>query len=143
MNLSEHFTFEELTFSATGARKGIDNTPNMIASANLFRLAAFLEEVRKVLGKPMVVDSGYRSSTLNTLVGSKESSQHRVGAACDFRVGGMTPRQICEAIKASDIQFDQLIQELTWVHISIPNHPNETPRGQMLIIDEKGTRPYA
>ena len=143
MQLSEHFSYEELTFSATALRKGIDNTPNtLIASANLYRLAAFLEEVRKVIGKPMVVDSGYRCSSLNTAVGSKESSQHRVGAACDFRVGGMTPREICEVIKASDLQFDQLIQELSWVHISVTTHPNETPRGQMLIIDSSGTRPY-
>ena len=142
MNLSEHFTLEELTASEVGARKGIDNTPGPQVQQNLVRLAKFLEEVRKVIGKPMVIDSGYRSSSLNTLVGSKESSQHRVGAACDFRVGGMTPRQICEIIKASNIQFDQLIQELSWVHISITTHPNETPRGQMLIIDENGTRPY-
>lgn len=141
--LSEHFSYAELTRSDVAERKGIDNTPNMIASANLYRLAAFLEQVRKAIGKPMVVDSGYRCSALNTLVGSKESSQHRVGAACDFRVGGMTPREICEVIKNSDIQFDQLIMELTWVHISITTHPNETPRGQMLIIDQSGTRAYA
>ena len=143
MNLSEHFTYEELTFSIIGARKGIDNTPSMIASSNLYRLAAFLEEVRKVIGKPMLVDSGYRSAALNAAVGSKESSQHRVGTACDFRVAGMSPKEVCEVLKASNLQFDQLIQELTWVHISIPNKPTETPRGQMLIIDANGTRPYS
>lgn len=141
--LTEHFSLEELTRSELAERKGWDNKPSLIASANLIRLAEFLEQVRKVIGKPLVINSGYRSQILNNAVGSKETSQHRVGCAADFRVGGMTPREICEIIKNSDLQFDQCIQELSWVHISIPSKPNETPRGQMLIIDSKGTRPYA
>lgn len=141
--LTEHFSLEELTRSELAERKGWDNKPSLIASANLMRLAEFLEQVRKVIGKPLVINSGYRSQILNNAVGSKETSQHRVGAAADFRVGGMTPHEICEIIKNSDLQFDQCIQELSWVHISIPSKPNETPRGQMLIIDNKGTRPYA
>lgn len=141
--LTEHFSLEELTRSELAERKGWDNKPTLIASANLVRLAEFLEQVRKVIGKPLVINSGYRSQILNNAVGSKETSQHRVGCAADFRVGGMTPREICEIIKNSDLQFDQCIQELSWVHISIPSKPNETPRGQMLIIDSKGTRPYA
>lgn len=141
--LTEHFSLEELTRSELAERKGWDNKPSLIASANLVRLAEFLEQVRKVIGKPLVINSGYRSQILNNAVGSKETSQHRVGCAADFRVGGMTPREICEIIKNSDLQFDQCIQELSWVHISIPSKPNETPRGQMLIIDSKGTRPYA
>ena len=141
--LTEHFSLEELTRSELAERKGWDNKPSLIASANLVRLSEFLEQVRKVIGKPLVINSGYRSQILNNAVGSKETSQHRVGCAADFRVGGMTPREICEIIKNSDLQFDQCIQELSWVHISIPSKPNETPRGQMLIIDSKGTRPYA
>lgn len=141
--LTEHFSLEELTRSELAERKGWDNKPSLIASANLVRLAEFLEQVRKVIGKPLVINSGYRSQILNNAVGSKETSQHRVGAAADFRVGGMNPREICEIIKNSDLQFDQCIQELSWVHISIPSKPNETPRGQMLIIDNNGVRPYA
>jgi len=141
--LTEHFSLEELTRSELAERKGWDNKPSLIASANLVRLANFLEEVRKVIGKPLVISSAYRSQILNNAVGSKETSQHRVGAAADFRVGGLSPKEVCEIIKNSDLQFDQCIQELSWVHISIPSKPNETPRGQMLIIDNNGVRPYA
>ena len=56
----------------------------------------------------------------------------------------MTPSQVCEAIKGSDIQFDQLIREFdSWTHISVTNKAGDTPRKQMLIIDKQGTRPYA
>lgn len=141
--LTEHFSLEELTRSELAERKGWDNKPSLIASANLIRLAEFLEKVRKVIGKPLVISSAYRSQILNNAVGSKETSQHRVGSACDFRVGGLSPKEVCEIIKNSDLQFDQCIQELSWVHISIPSKPNETPRGQMLIIDKQGTRQYS
>ena len=144
MNLSEHFTLEELTASETAARNNWDNTPNGTEIANLVRLAELLEQVRKVLGKPILINSAFRSKKVNDAVGSKDTSQHRIGCAADIRVSGVTPDQICQAIKASDIQFDQLIREFdSWVHISVPNHARETPRNQMLIIDRAGTRPYA
>jgi len=148
--LTEHFTLEELTHSETALRRGFDNSPPPAAYENLIRLARLLEEVRKVLGKPILINSGYRSREVNEAVGSRESSQHRVGCAADFRVPGMNPKEVCDAIIASDIQFDQLIREFWdetrgggWTHISVPNTPNLTPRNQALIIDRKGTRPYA
>lgn len=143
MNLSEHFTLEELTASETAARNDWDNTPNGTEIANLVRLANLLEDVRKILGKPITINSGFRSKKVNDAVGSKDSSQHRIGCAADIRVAGMTPSQVCEAIKASDIQFDQLIREFdSWTHISVTNSASDTPRNQMLIIDKAGTRPY-
>jgi hypothetical protein len=55
----------------------------------------------------------------------------------------MNPTEVCEAIKASNIQFDQLIKEFdSWTHISVPNNAGDNPRNQMLIIDKTGTRPY-
>jgi uncharacterized protein YcbK (DUF882 family) len=144
MNLSEHFTLEELTASETAARNDWDNTPNGTEIANLVRLATLLEDVRKAIGKPISINSGFRSKKVNDAVGSKDSSQHRIGCAADIRVTGMTPSQVCEAIKASDIQFDQLIREFdSWTHISVTNNASDTPRNQMLIIDKAGTRPYA
>jgi uncharacterized protein YcbK (DUF882 family) len=143
MNLSENFTLEELTASQTAARNGWDNTPNGTEIANLVRLATLLENVRKVIGKPISINSGFRSKKVNDAVGSKDTSQHRIGCAADIKVNGMTPDQICQAIRASGIQFDQLIREFdSWVHISVTNHTSETPRNQMLIIDRAGTRPY-
>lgn len=144
MQLSEHFTLEELTRSDIAVRKGIDNTPGMLASANLMRLAKLLEQVRKCLGKPLIINSGFRCKTLNDAVGSKDTSQHMIGCAADIRVLGMTPDQVVKAIIQSDIQFDQMIREFdSWVHISVTNRAEDTPRNQVLIIDKSGTRSYS
>lgn len=143
MNLSEHFTLEELTHSDAAVRNGWNNNPDANEINNLTRLAELLEQVRKALGKPITINSGYRSKQVNDSVGSKDTSQHRIGCAADIRVSGMTPNEVCQAIKASDIQFDQLIREFdSWTHISVPNHAGDAPRNQMLIIDKVGTRTY-
>ena len=118
--LSEHFTLEELTFSATAQRKQIDNKPPADVLENMKRLAAGLEEVRAALGnKPMRINSGYRSPKLNRAVGGARLSAHMAGYAADFvcpEFGG--PLKIVKALAATGIQFDKLIQEGTWVHIS-------------------------
>ena len=142
MNLTEHFTLEELT--ATDHRQ-FDNTPNETERANLVRLAGLLELVKVALGgKPVMVNSAFRSKQVNDAVGSKDTSQHRVGCAADIRVPGVTPDQVVKAVIAAKLPFDQLIREFDrWTHISIPNDPKGKPRGQTLIIDKAGTRPYA
>lgn len=143
MNLSKNFTLEELTHSEVALRNKWDNSPPPAVYENLIRLANLLEQVRFLLGKPILINSAYRSKLVNDSLGSKDTSQHRLGCAADIRVGGMTPDEITRTIKCSDIQFDQLIREFdSWVHISIPNNPNETPRKQTLIIDKQGTRQY-
>ena len=145
MNLTAHFTLEELTASETAERNGWDNSPNDQELANLVRLAEFLEQVKEVLaGKPIIISSGLRTKKVNDAVGSKDTSQHRIGCAADFRVPGMTPDQVVKAIVASGIGYDQVIREFDrWTHISIPNSINFSPRAQALIIDKAGTRPYA
>ena len=148
MNLSEHFTLDELTHTD---HRQFDNTPNAAEMANLVRLAAFLEEVKTVLGgKPVMINSGFRSKQVNDSVGSKDTSQHRIGCAADLRIPGMTPDEVVKAIIASGIGYDQVIREFSdpvkgggWTHVSIPNDPNGTPRKQALIIDKQGTRIYA
>ena len=143
MNLSPNFTLEELTASETAMRNGLDNTPGPIAMQNLTRLANFLEEVRKVLGKPIMMNSAYRGPEVNTHVGGSKNSQHMVGCAADIRVPGMSPDAVCKAIIASELQYDQLIREFdSWTHVSIANEEGSTPRGQTLIIDRAGTRPF-
>lgn len=144
MNLSEHFTYAELTGSDAAARLGMDNTPPPDVLENLKRLASFLEQVRAVVGKPLIISSGYRSVEVNRAVGGSATSQHCKGCAADFRVSGMTPKQVVGMIVKSKLQYDQVIEEFTsWVHISIPNKPEIGPRKQALIIDRKGTRPFA
>jgi len=142
MNLTEHFTLEELT--RTDHRE-FDNTPNADQINNLERVAELLEQVKKMLGgKPIMVNSGYRSLQVNAAVGSKPTSQHCLGCAADIRVPGMTPDEVVKAIRASDLQYDQLIREFdSWTHISVPNELRMTPRNQTLIIDKQGTRSYA
>jgi hypothetical protein len=142
MNLTEHFTLEELT---TTDHREFDNTPNEAERANLVRLAGLLEQVKTALGgKPVMVNSAFRSKQVNDAVGSKDTSQHRIGCAADIRVPGVTPDQVVKAVIAAKLPFDQIIREFDrWTHISIPNDPKGKPRGQTLIIDKAGTRPYA
>lgn len=140
--LTAHFTLEELTITE---HREFDNTPNESEKANLMRLAEFLELVKEQLdNKPIMVNSAFRSKAVNDAVGSRDTSQHRLGCASDIRVPSMTPDQVVQAIRASDLEYDQLIREFDrWTHISIPNSPNMKPRKQVLIIDRTGTRPYA
>ena len=142
MNLSEHFTFEELTITD---HREFDNTPNVEETENLTRLAEFLERIKIVLnGKPIMVNSAFRSEAVNNAVGSRNTSQHRIGCAADIRVPGMTPDEVVKAVIASGIGYDQIIREFDrWTHISIPNTEEAEPRGVALIIDKSGTRPFA
>ena len=141
MNLTEHFTLEELTITD---HREFKNEPNPSEIANLQRLAELLEQVKSVLGgKPVMVNSAFRSKQVNDAVGSKDTSQHRLGCAADIRVPGVTPDQVVKAIMAAKLPFDQLIREFDrWTHISVPNTVSAAPRGQVLIIDRAGTRPY-
>jgi len=142
MNLTEHFTLEELTHTD---HRQLDNTPNDAELANLTRLAEFLEELKTLLGgKPIMVNSAFRSKAVNDAVGSKDTSQHRIGCAADIRVLSMTPDQVVKAVIASDLGYDQVIREFDrWTHISIPNEAVRAPRKQALIIDKQGTRIYS
>ena len=140
--LTEHFTLEELTVTD---HRELNNEPSEYEKANLMRLAEFLEQVKTVLGgKPIMVNSAFRSEAVNNACGSKNTSQHRLGCAADLRVPGMTPDEVVKTIIASELQYDQIIREFDrWTHISVPNSPNDKPRLQKLIIDKAGTRQYA
>ena len=142
MQLTEHFTLDELTHTD---HRELDNTPNDAELENLKRLAEFLEQLKTVLGgKPIMVNSAFRSKQVNDAVGSKDTSQHRIGCAADIRVPSMTPDQVVKAVIASDLEFDQVIREFDrWTHISIPNEVARSPRKQALIIDKQGTRVFA
>jgi len=142
MNLSPHFTLEELTVTD---HRTLDNSPKQEEIANLQRLAQFLEQVKTALGgKPVMVNSAFRSKAINDAVGSSDRSQHRLGCAADIRVPGMTPDAVCRALIDAQLPFDQIIREFdAWTHISIPNTDGLPPRRQALIIDRQGTRQFA
>jgi putative chitinase len=137
--MTEHFTLDELTHTD---HRTLDNTPNETELANIQRLAEFLEEIKTLLGgKPIMINSAFRSKAVNDAVGSKDTSQHRLGCAADIRVPSMTPDAVVRAIVASDLGYDQVIREFDrWTHVSIPNEPARAPRKQALIIDKQGTR---
>jgi hypothetical protein len=139
--LSVHFTLDELTHTD---HRQFDNTPNASELSNLIRLAGLLEDVKILLGgKPIIVNSAFRSKPVNDAVGSKDSSQHRIGCAADIRVPGVTPDEVVRAVIASEIEYDQIIREFDrWTHISVPNTAGGNPRRQALIIDRQGTRPF-
>jgi zinc D-Ala-D-Ala carboxypeptidase len=140
--LSPHFSLEELTVTD---HREFTNEPNDLEKNNLKRLAELLEQVKRLLGdKPIMVNSAFRSKQVNDSVGSKDTSQHRIGCAADIRVPSMTPDEVVKAVIASDIPYDQIIREFDrWTHISVPNEPNGKPRKQALIIDKQGARIYS
>ena len=145
MQVTPHFSLDELTASESAERNGWDNTPTDAELENLKRLADMLEQVKVVLGgKPIMINSAFRSKKVNDAVGSKDTSQHRLGCAADIRVPGMTPDEVVRKIVASGIGYDQVIREFDrWTHISVPNSEDTSPRKQALIIDKAGTRPFA
>lgn len=117
--LSPHFSLEEMTFSQTASRRGIDNTPPPEIIERLKHTASQLEVVRGLIGQPLIVSSGYRSPELNKTIGGSPNSAHCQGFAVDFSCPAYgSPLKICRAIDAAKISYDQLIQEGTWVHIS-------------------------
>ena len=140
--MTPHFSLAELT---TTDHREFKNEPNPSETANLQRLAELLEQVKVAIGgKPVMVNSAFRSKQVNDAVGSKDTSQHRLGCAADIRVPGVTPNDVVKAIIAAKLPFDQLIREFDrWTHISVPNDPKGKPRGQVLIIDKQGTRLYS
>ena len=133
--MTPHFTLAELTHTD---HRSLNNTPNPGELANLQRLAEFLEVVKTTLGgKPVMINSAFRSKAVNDAVGSKDSSHHRLGLAADFRVPGMSPDAVVRALLA--LPYDQIIREYdAWTHISI----SDKPRRQALIIDRQGTRAF-
>jgi len=142
--LTKHFTLEEMIASDAAARHGIDNTPTEEITENLKRLCALiLEPIRDITHKPVHVTSGYRCSLVNSLVGSKVTSQHTRGCAADIKVPGVSPDVLIKAIIGAGLPYDQVIREFdSWCHVSVPNDPEGKPRRQALIIDKNGTKPY-
>lgn len=137
MKLSKYFDSRELIFSKIAEENGIDNMPDDKTLETLKYTASQLDKVRELLGKPVNVSSGYRCLQVNRRLGSKDTSQHLKGEAVDFKCELFgNPKKVFEAIKKSNIQFDQLIVEFnSWVHISFVK---EGGRRECLIYDRFG-----
>src|SRR5262249_23987307 len=121
MQLTEHFSLEELVASEVAARSGIDNTPPPGIVSNLKTLAEGLERVRAVLGgEPIHIKSGYRCRALNAAIGGASDSMHMQGLAADILCPGVGPPLIvCRAIVTAGIETDQVIYEFRqWCHVA-------------------------
>jgi zinc D-Ala-D-Ala carboxypeptidase len=138
MNLSEHFTLEEMTVSESAQRLGLDNTPSQPLIDNLKFVCQNMEKVRTLLGFPIHINSGYRSPDLNRAIHGSPTSQHMLGQACDFICPDFgPPLQVCKTLSSNWdlLQYDQLIFEFdSWTHISFIK-----PRGSVLTINKSGT----
>lgn len=127
MKLSPHFTLAEMTASAAAARIGDGNQPQLAAQLDALKLLCLkvLEPVRAHFGRPVRVNSGYRSAKTNAAVGSSSTSQHRRGEAADIEIEGVSNADLAAWI-SDHAEFDQLILEAHragdpnsgWVHVS-------------------------
>lgn len=123
MNLTPHFTLEELAVTTNKECKELNLKRAEENLGKMYMLAGFAERVREIVGKPMTITSGFRCPKLNKAVGGSSTSQHIAGEAIDFVCRGLTAEQIACKIAASDLKFQQLIIETSkgksWVHIAI------------------------
>ncbi len=144
MNLSMHFTLEEMIRSATAKRMNIPNTPNSQQIENLRMLCNnVLEPIRSTVGLPLHIDDGYRCPALNEAVGGVSDSQHMEGKAADFvAIGGTTPEEIFDMICRSSLEYDQAILEFDeWIHISYDAGHNRRER-EIATKDSNGKTVY-
>ena len=142
MQLTEHFTLEEFTCSTTGERAKINNSVPAQLMPNIKLTANKLECVRKVLGFPIIITSGYRCPALNARVGGASTSAHTKGLAVDFHSSYGTPKEICQRLIDAGVQFDKLIQEHNqWVHIGFS--PSNNRQIVLTAIKQGGKTVYA
>lgn len=123
----KYFTIAELCRSETANRLGIDNTPDAKAAANLTALVnKILDPLRSAWGKPVYVNSGYRSEAVNKAVGGVQTSQHCKGQAADITTGNRVDNaRLFQLVQSLGLPFDQLIDEqnFSWIHVSYsPRH---------------------
>ena len=146
MRLSPHFNLGEMTKSQTALRMGMDNDPDEETIEALTTLCVeALEPIREHFGRPVVVNSGFRSGRVNKAIGGSATSQHCRGEAADVEVPGLD-NEILYLWAAENIDFDQLILEYYyageessgWVHVSYVSRG--TNRKQRLRIDKSGVR---
>ncbi|MCI0910997.1 MULTISPECIES: D-Ala-D-Ala carboxypeptidase family metallohydrolase [Pseudomonas] len=136
MFITPNFTLEEMVASQVASREGLDNTPPQQVISNLHLLCHALEQVRALFGLPVIVSSGYRSPALNKRIGGSSRSQHLHGLAADFKIFGISNREVVRRVSASAVNFDQMILEFdSWVHLSVTP---DVPRREVLTI-RRGT----
>lgn len=130
--ITQNFAISEFVLSDTATRLGIDNTPSATIVATLTNiLIPAMQQIRDLLGAPVIIKSGYRCPHLNSVVRGSPNSDHLTGHAADFVAPAFgDPLRICRYLlmHADKLQWDQLIFEVGWVHIAF----NMRQRNQVL-----------
>ena len=119
--MKSYFTIEEMCKSDVAKQYNIDNTPSEEATANLQCLIdEVLNPCRDKYGKPIIVNSGYRSKQLNAKIGGVDTSDHLTGEAADITGGSVEENRKIFRILVENGKYDQLIWEKggQWVHVS-------------------------
>jgi hypothetical protein len=131
-DISKNFSLSEFTFSQTAARAGHPLVPTDKARNYIIQLTrTTLQPIRDLVGRPVIITSGYRDKWLNSQIGGAANSQHMKGQAADIIVPGISTTDLCNQIIEAGIRFDQLISEFgRWVHIS--SVPGPAIRAQAL-----------
>lgn len=123
MNLTAHFQLEELACTTKKDLQELNIQAAKKIMGRMYQLAGFAERVREIIGRPLIISSGYRCVKLNNAVKGSLTSQHLYAEAIDVRVSGKTATEVFQIIAASDLKYDQLILEKSgnahWVHVSI------------------------
>ena len=117
--LSENFDLSEFVRTSTG----LDNIPDESDVKNIrYLVQAVLQPLRTSLQRPVVVTSGYRSPSVNKVIGGVDHSQHLTGEAADITVTGLSPTQLLAEVRALRLPVDQAIDEQfdgkAWLHVS-------------------------
>lgn len=135
MQLTKHFTFEELTVTSSPEWLQQLNR-NVAPEDDVYKLALFAEQVRAFLGRPMIITSGYRCTKLNKAVGGSASSQHLKAQAIDFVPSRLTINEAYDLLQESQLVYGQLIIEHSkgkeWIHVSMGDK-----RENLVYIDGK------
>lgn len=117
-----YFTIKEMTKSQTAKLYHIDNTPTKEVAENLKKVMYILDIVRVYIGKPILVNSGYRCKKLNEMVGGVQKSMHTKGLAADFRTEEKEDiNKMFEFLKKNQKEFKiiELINYTTFIHIGV------------------------
>lgn len=135
IQLTRDFWLREFLRSQVASRAEIDMTPSVDVIRGITRLCTqVLQPLREEVDLPFVIQSGYRSKLLNTMIGGSKNSSHLYGRAADFNAVHLPTVDLCRLIAAKIAMYpiDQLIFEFgSWCHIGIA--PEEArPRRQVL-----------
>ncbi len=117
MNLSPHFTLQELTHSNTGKARGIANVPNGAELRRLYALADGLEKIRAAMGAPLQINSAFRNRATNSAVGGASQSRHIMGDAADIAIGTFDRKKLLQA--AINAGFRGIGLGKTFLHVDL------------------------